>query len=207
MFGRLGVAVPHGPSERDLARLAALVAETRAERLCILGDFMHDAPHPEERWLGALSDFLDAHASLAVEVVAGNHDRHGGRALVDARVRWHEGSVRDGPFVLRHEPMDDEGGYVLAGHLHPACRVGGGRGGDSMRAPAFWFRPGHAVLPAFGTFTGGMNVRPTRGERVFLVGPDCVVPVYGKGAIETRGEKARGGRTSARGRTGHAGAG
>ena len=186
VFGRLGVGVPHGPSEHDLARLAALVAETGAERLCILGDFMHDAPRPEERWLGALSRFLDAHAALAVEVVAGNHDQRGGRALVDSRVRWHEGIVRDGPFVLRHVPEDDEEGYVLAGHLHPAGRVGGGRSGDSVRAPAFWFRAAHAVLPAFGAFTGGVNVRPGRGERLFLAGPDCVVSVFGKGAIERR---------------------
>ena len=179
VFGRFGVAIPHGPSEGDLGRLAALIAATGVERLCILGDFMHAAPSPGERWLGALSAFLDAHAALAVEVVAGNHDRIGGRALVDARVRWIEGSVHEGPFVLQHEPGEDARGYVLAGHVHPACRIGGGRRGESLRAPAFWFRRRGAVLPAFGAFTGGETIRPTRGERVFLAGPDCVVPVFG----------------------------
>ena len=194
VFARLGVAIPHGPSDDDLARLAALVAATGAERLCVLGDFMHAAPHPSERWLASLGAFLDAHAALAVEVVAGNHDAPGGRGLVDARVRWIEDSAHEGPFVLRHEPGEDARGYVLAGHLHPVCRVGGGRRGDSLRAPAFWFRTRGAVLPAFGAFTGGLSVRPERGERLYLAGPDCVVPVHGGtgGGPSRRSGAARG---------------
>jgi len=180
VFGRLGVPIPHGPSEGDLDRLAGLVSSTGAERLCILGDFMHDAPLAGERWLGALTAFLDDHATLAVEVVAGNHDRVAGRPLVDPRIRWIEGSVVDGPFVLRHEPGEDPRGYVLAGHVHPAFRIGGGRRGESLRAPAYWFREHCAVLPAFGAFTGGETIRAAPGERVFVVGPDCVVPVFGE---------------------------
>ena len=176
-FGRRGVAIPRGPSEGDLERLAALVAATGAERLCVLGDFMHAVPRADEPWLAALAAFLDGHASLAVEVVAGNHDRAAGRPLVDGRVRWIDGSVREGPFVLRHEPGEDARGYVLAGHVHPACRIGGGRRGESLRAPVFWFRERGAVLPAFGAFTGGETVRPARGERVYLAAHGCVVPL------------------------------
>lgn len=184
VFGRFGVPIPHGPSEGDLARLAALVRATGVERLCVLGDFMHDAPRAGERWLDALVAFLDAHAALAVEVIAGNHDRDvdrrvDGRPLVDPRVRWFAGDVVDGPFVLRHEPTEDPRGYVLAGHVHPACRLGGGRRGETLRAPAFWFRRRSAILPAFGAFTGGETIRPARGERVFVAGPDCVVDVFG----------------------------
>ena len=177
-FGRQGIAIPRGSSEGDLGRLAALVAATGAERLCVLGDFMHAAPRADESWLAALAAFLDGHASLAVEVVVGNHDRVAGRPLVDGRVRWIEGSVHEGPFVLRHEPGEDARGYVLAGHLHPACRVGGRRGRDSLRAPAFWFRRRHAVLPAFGSFTGGETIRAERGDRLFLAAPDGVVPLF-----------------------------
>jgi len=195
VFGRMGVPIPHGPSVGNLATLARLVGDTGAERLCVLGDFMHAAPTPGERWLAALSAFLDAHATLEVEVVAGNHDRASGRSLIDSRVRWIDGSVHEAPFVLRHEPGDDPRGYVLAGHLHPVYRLGGsGRRGASLRAPAFWFRRRGAVLPAFGAFTGGEAIRPVRGERVFLAGPDCVVPVHGDegdGADESGRDEGR----------------
>ena len=175
-FGRRGIAIPAGPSEAGLARLARLIAATGVERLAVLGDLMHDAPDGPESWLGALSGVLDTHRSLAVEVCAGNHDRPEAHAALDARLTWLAEPVVDGPFVLRHHPRDDPRGHVLAGHLHPVHRVGRARGAG-LRLPAFWLRPGHAVLPAFGEFTGGLAVRPERGDRLWVAGPERVVRV------------------------------
>jgi len=176
VFGRQGIAVPGGSSEATLTRLDALLRTTRAERLIVLGDLMHAAPHATESWLVSLSTLLDAHRSLAVHVCAGNHDRVAGRAALDARLHWHADPLVDGPFVLQHHPGDDARGYVLCGHVHPAFRLGG-RGRDSMRLPAFWFRPGHAVLPAFGSFTGGHTIGSARGDRIWVSGPQRVVAV------------------------------
>lgn len=174
VFGRRGIPIPGGLSEAGLARLATLVARTGAERLVVLGDLMHDAPEPGESWPAALAGFLDDHAALAVEICAGNHDRPHAHALLDARLTWLAEPAVDGPFVLRHHPQDDPRGHVLAGHLHPAWRLPG-RGGP--RLPAFWGRPGQFVLPAFGEFTGAMAIRPGPDDRVWVVGPDRVVPV------------------------------
>ena len=38
-----GIALPRGGTQADLARLAALLARTRARRLVVLGDFLHAA--------------------------------------------------------------------------------------------------------------------------------------------------------------------
>lgn len=179
VFARAGIPIPRGPSETGLARLAALVAATASERLVVLGDLMHAVPASGEPWLAALAGFLDHHAELAVEVVAGNHDRAAGRERLDRRLVWHEAALVEAPFVLRHEPEEDARGYTLGGHLHPVCRLGGGRRGERLRLPAFWFRRRAAVLPAFGDFTGGLRVRPGRGERLFAAGPGCVVDVSG----------------------------
>lgn len=177
-FGRMGVAIPEGPSTLSLSRLGAMLAASGAERLCVLGDFMHAAPRPDERWLYALSDFLDRHTALSFDVVAGNHDKRVGRQLVDARIHWIEDSCLEPPFVLRHVPGTDSRGYVLSGHLHPVFRLrAGGRKRQSVRAPAFWFREDHAVLPAFGEFTGGHVITPETGDQVFLAGPDSVIRV------------------------------
>jgi hypothetical protein len=46
-----------------------------------------------------------------------------------------------------------------------------------MRAACFWFGQQVAVLPSFGSFTGAHRVRPSEGDRVFAVGPDCVAEV------------------------------
>jgi len=178
VFGRHGIAIPHGPSSQSLERLGTMLAATGAERLCVLGDFMHAAPKPDERWLFALSQFLDRHTALSVDVVAGNHDKRAGRLLVDARIRWIDDASPEPPFVLRHVPGSDTRGYVLSGHLHPVFRLqAGGRKRRSVRAPAFWFREDHAVLPSFGEFTGGHIITPEAGDQVFLAGPDSVIAV------------------------------
>jgi metallophosphoesterase superfamily enzyme len=65
---------------------------------------------------------------------------------------------------------------VLAGHVHPAVRVGG-RGRDRLRLPCFWFGPRVGVLPAFGAFTGTHTITPAPGDRVFAVADDRVLAV------------------------------
>ena len=84
--------------------------------------------------------------------IAGNHDPAppadlGGQAI---------DTVDLGPLIARHEPLATGAPGEIAGHLHPkaAVRVRGRRlsrrcfVGDGLRA----------VLPAFGAFTGGLDV-------------------------------------------------
>jgi metallophosphoesterase superfamily enzyme len=62
-----------------------------------------------------------------------------------------------GSLRLIHEPQPGEQPGEIAGHLHPAARVSAhGRG---VRRPCFVTDGRRAVLPAFGAFTGGLDVR------------------------------------------------
>lgn len=178
-FGRAGLAVPAGATDSDLARLDRLVRRFGAGELLVLGDFTHAPPGDEDRWLDRVGDWLDT-LPAEVSIVAGNHDRPATRHRLDRRIRWHAECRVEPPFVLQHEPEPDPRGYGLGGHLHPAVRIRGA--GDRLRLPVFLFREEHAVLPAFGSFTGGQNVRPARGDRLYAVTPDAViaVPVAGR---------------------------
>lgn len=176
VFGRTGIAIPGGISESTLTQLFNLVDASGAERLVVLGDFLHAVPKRCESWLRTLSSHLDERASLAMSIVAGNHDKPAGQKLIDSRIPWTAESAVESPFVLRHEPGSDDRGYVLAGHLHPTWRIGRSRRG-SVRAPVFWFGKQGAVLPAFGEFTGGQMIKPEPGDRLFMTGPDCVLSV------------------------------
>jgi DNA ligase-associated metallophosphoesterase len=165
-FRRAGIALPAGAAATDLSRLDALARSQDLARLVVLGDFFHAAPRAEDAFFADFAAFRAAHAALAIDVIAGNHDRHGGsRELRDA-VRWHAEALELAPFSLRHEPVAVPGRYVLAGHLHPV-HVLAGPGGDRARLPVFWLRPDHAVLPAFGSLTGGWRVAPEPGDRLY----------------------------------------
>ncbi|MCZ8129673.1 MAG: ligase-associated DNA damage response endonuclease PdeM [Steroidobacteraceae bacterium] len=164
-FRRSGLAWPAGAAAADLERLAALLREYALERLVVLGDFFHAAPDPADDFFAAFRAFRAAHPRLAIEVVAGNHDRHGGLGWLAEAVTWHADGLALGAFELRHEPGRGLLGYVLAGHLHPVAVLAAG--GDRARLPVFWVRADHAVLPSFGSLTGGHPVRPARGDRLY----------------------------------------
>jgi len=180
-FSRAGHAIPSGPSDADIQLLGKLVDASGAVHLHILGDLIHTTPDHREPWLHSLSRFLDHRPDLSVNVVAGNHDKHDAWALIDSRINWHPKTLLHGPFVLQHEPGNDNRGHVLCGHIHPCYRLQTGRN-DSIRAPVFWLGKNHSVLPSFGQFTGGHNVHPESDDLLFMVGPDCVVPLPAKNA-------------------------
>jgi DNA ligase-associated metallophosphoesterase len=160
----------------DLERLATLIDTTGAERLVVLGDFFHADPDPAEPFLDAFREWRRVRSGLAVSCVIGNHDRHGGYRCLGDCLEWLPDPTPAGPFALRHDPEPVDHGYVLAGHLHPVVRLLG-PGGDRLRLPVFWFGARTAVLPAFGSFTGGARVSPVPGDRVFAVGPGGIVDV------------------------------
>src|SRR5690606_5753189 len=150
-FRAAGIAVPTGGTAHDLARLAALLAQTGARSLWILGDFLHARRNAAVD--AAWREFGNAHRSVAMAVVPGNHDR-----AFDAEAagveRLPEGTV-DGPFEFRHLPPAHDGPlHVLCGHLHPVLRLPAAAG----RHPLFWLRPACTVRPAFSAFTGGHRI-------------------------------------------------
>ncbi len=177
VFGRAGSPVPAGPSNADIDRLSRLINASGAERLLVLGDLIHSMPSLSESWLGSFSAFLDRHAALTVEVVAGNHDKPAGQDRLDSRITWYANPLVETPFVFQHEPGSDHRGHVLCGHVHPCYRIVASRK-ESVRAPVFWFGSDYSVLPAFGQFTGGYTVKPKKRDRLFIVGPECVLPVF-----------------------------
>lgn len=176
VFARSGIPIPVGISETNLITLMRLVDQSAAERLIVLGDFMHAVPFRSERWLTVLSNELDQRRSLEMWVVAGNHDRTTGQTRVDSRIKWLNEAIVEAPFVYQHEPASDPRGYVLSGHIHPAFRLSQSKR-NSICAPVFHFKKDYAVLPAFGTFTGGHVVKPKQGDGLYMTGPDCIIPV------------------------------
>jgi hypothetical protein len=45
---------------------------------------------------------------------------------------------------------------------------------ERTRVPVCWVREQYAVLPSFGSFTGGATIEPTATDRVFAFAADRV---------------------------------
>lgn len=175
-FRFAGIPVPETSHDDDLERLSYLLMMTDAQRLVILGDFLHAKTGRNEELFATLASWRARHAKTEIVLVEGNHDRHAGALPEDLRIPCVSGPWRLGPFHCRHEPQEDSDAPVLAGHLHPSFRLSE-RMGTSLRAPCFHFSTRVGVLPAFGSFTGTHGIRPSQNDRVFLVGPASVIEV------------------------------
>lgn len=174
-FRRGGLPLPSGGTAADLERLDRMLSDLQPTTLLVLGDLLHGAVHPDAAWLQAWRAWRRRHAALAIRVVRGNHDRAVDAArlgIEDVGESW-----QHGPFAFVHDvddPMAEPAGrHALGGHLHPVARLRDL--GLSARLPAFWLGAQRSVLPAFTAFSGGVEVVPAPGDRLWLCAEGTLV--------------------------------
>ncbi len=174
-----GTLLPPYDSRATLLRLAAVIERLAPARVIALGDSFHDAGGPERLDPDDLALLRALQRGRDWTWITGNHDPElpallGGRVCPEERL--------DG-IVFRHDPRPYPGSREIAGHLHPAARLA--RRGAAVRRKCFIANGTRLVLPAFGAYTGGLNVlsdafAPLFGRAPFLVwmlGRQGVFPV------------------------------
>ncbi|MDB5569178.1 MAG: phosphoesterase [Hyphomicrobiales bacterium] len=147
------VLLPPYDSAATLARLAAAVLRWAPRAVLALGDSFHDV-RAGERMAPADRDTLAALQNGRDWIwVSGNHD--------PALPHFAGGQVCEtyalGPLTLRHEPSLEGRDGEIAGHLHPVARVVSQSG--SLRRRCFVSDGARCVMPAFGAYAGGLNIR------------------------------------------------
>jgi DNA ligase-associated metallophosphoesterase len=168
-FAARGVLMPPYDTASTLQRLAGLMARYAVHIVVALGDNFHDGGGPAR-----LGDADRAHL-LALQQgrdwvwIAGNHDPDPGEGIGGAFAR----SLALGPLSFRHEPAAAPGRGAaaggshgeIAGHLHPAARVH--QRGRTLTRKCFATDGARLVMPAFGAYTGGLNIRDIAFLKVF----------------------------------------
>jgi DNA ligase-associated metallophosphoesterase len=168
IFRRSGIPIPEGSTLTDLARIASLIVEFDLQRIVLLGDFLHGPSSGASTHAKMFREWRTMRDSLEFIVVAGNHDRRAaGRELVDA-VDWQTEGYELGPFACCHHPCEVESRFVLSGHLHPVVFLHGSHR-ERLRMPVLWLQSHCAVLPSFGSFTGGALIEPSQGDRLYAM--------------------------------------
>jgi DNA ligase-associated metallophosphoesterase len=184
-FAARGVMLPPYDTRATLARLADAMVRLQPQTVIALGDSFHDQT-AEARMHGEDEAFLKELVACVERWVwiAGNHDpapspRYGGELA---------GEITLEGLVLRHEPREGASPGEVAGHLHPCAKVR--RSGRSVRRRAFASDGTRLILPAFGAYTGGLNVRDAayaacfaRTPDVWMLGRDRVYRVAGQSVL------------------------
>lgn len=149
---RFGQMLPPYDTRETLDRLDREIALLSPERLIFLGDSFHDGDG--ETRLAADDHRRLEGLALGRELVwaVGNHDADGPKALPGDIID----EAKIAGLTLRHEPLPGVQLGEVAGHLHPAAKVSSGRA--TTRRRCFVTDGQRLVLPAFGAFTGGLNI-------------------------------------------------
>jgi uncharacterized protein len=152
-LARRGLHVPPYDTEKTLTMLEQVLANTSATRLVLLGDSFHDGKahdHVSDRDRSRLQAIT---ARVDTIWISGNHDPHAhdgfGGACVDHMVM--------GQITLRHIPKRlRKGEMEIAGHLHPGAALV--QRGHNIRTKCFVADERRIILPAFGSYTGALNI-------------------------------------------------
>jgi DNA ligase-associated metallophosphoesterase len=154
---RGGASLPPYDTRDTLNRLAADLARTHARTVICLGDSFDDLiaaehlPEEEHRWIIRLQ------AGRRWVWIEGNHDpgpvEFGGTHLAELPLA---------PLTFRHIAERGASGEI-SGHYHPKATVA--LRGRSITRAAFLIDANRVILPAYGTYTGGLNARaPVLGD-------------------------------------------
>ena len=150
-FARRGMMLPPYDTRETLIALTDAVLRFNPKTVVALGDSFHDIGGPDRLGEGDRAALREMQSGRQWIWVTGNHDRTlpqdiGGDVVAEMAL---------GPLALRHEPLSSAR-TEIAGHLHPVGKVV--MRGRGVRRRCFVTDGSRCVMPALGTYAGGLNV-------------------------------------------------
>lgn len=170
-FRKYGSGLPEAAGLDNFNRLNLLILEYKPQKVFFLGDLFHSSMNAD--WL-RFEKFISAFSKISFELIIGNHDILGKKHFSSVLKKVHQGPLVLGPFILSHEPLNQDDIFNLCGHIHPAVKLSG-IGRQTIALPCFAFTSNTGILPAFGTFTGSHHIDARDYQDLFLIADKRVV--------------------------------
>lgn len=148
-FARRGFFIPPYDTHATLDRLLRVCEAEQVERMLMLGDCFHDPQGYGRLDARARADFQSLLRYQPIWI-RGNHDRN----FVPPGFDAHTDYVCDG-ITFRHIAQPGAM-YEISGHFHPKVKVV--HKGAEISRPCFVTDGTRLIMPAFGSYTGGLFV-------------------------------------------------
>jgi uncharacterized protein len=161
---RSGQFLPPYDTRETLACLHEVVVRLDPACVVALGDSFHDARGPERMEPGDRAMVAALQEGRDWVWIAGNHDH----AVSEGVGGRYAETLTLGGLTLRHEPTVGAPDGEIAGHLHPCGKVA--MRGRAVRRRCFVTDGRRLIMPAFGAYAGGLNVRNPAFEPLFPAG-------------------------------------
>ncbi len=167
-YAARGVPLPPYDTAETLLTLAAVVRRYQPRTVVALGDSFHDRRGPSRMSPEDARNLAALQARRDWIWIAGNHDpRFEGAVAGQFLPELTDGAIR---FV--HEPTAGIVDGEIAGHLHPSAVIA--VRGNRLRRKVFVSCETRLVMPAFGSFTGGLDIDDPAIRALFPVRPSVV---------------------------------
>lgn len=158
-FARRGILLPPYDTAATLARLTQLIVRYNPSAVIALGDSFHDGGGPDRMVDGDRASLRALQVGRDWIWITGNHDPEPAQNIGGT----FGAALSIGALTFRHIPQGTPG--EVAGHLHPCARVS--HRGRTVSRRCFAADAMRLVMPAFGAYTGGLNVRHAAFADVF----------------------------------------
>ncbi|MEN2494402.1 MAG: hypothetical protein TECD_00300 [Hyphomicrobiaceae bacterium hypho_1] len=163
-----GMFLPPYDTRDTLLRLANVIKSYKAKTIVSLGDSFHDKlafNRIRREDLEFLHLIQDGRRWIWIN---GNHDpeipsKVGGECFDELQING---------LILRHKPSSKKSIYEIAGHMHPSAKIS--LYGKNIRRPCFIFNRKRLIMPAFGSYTGGLNILDSAFVPLFRDDKFCV---------------------------------
>lgn len=183
-LARQGWLVPPHDSADTLQRLEAVANDTGASTILALGDSFHDPDGPRRLEARARACLDRLFARLEIIWVTGNHDGESGASIGGKTAP----EIEIEAIRFRHEALPGEMAPEVSGHFHPRLSLPVAPGRRLARR-CFALAGHRLVLPAYGSYAGGLDVHSPDLVAALGARPIAILPTS-RGLLRVPPERA-----------------
>lgn len=175
-FARGQSFLPPYDTKATLEKLTKVIETFQPESLLFLGDTFHDKTSLDRMNEDDRKTFSDVLNGFKIFWIEGNHDE----THVPENIQGTDTLTIEN-LVFTHIAAPEEPKPEVSGHYHPAVKFT--HKGQKVRRPCFFVTGTKLIMPAFGAFTGGLDITDpaydflNRPGRVYALGTGRVYEV------------------------------
>ena len=158
-FGKTGQFIPPYDSEETFTKLLNILKNYNIIKVLLLGDTFHDKnalSRMSERALILYETFVKKYEVI---FVLGNHENN----IVSSNINFINEYVLDGIHFVHQASKKHV--YQISGHYHPVATIR--KGSNKITGKCFIHQKYDLILPSFGVYTGGLNIKSSVFKKIF----------------------------------------
>ena len=143
--------LPPYDTKATLEKLIKAIEEFQPKSLLFLGDTFHDTSSLDRMHKDDKEVFSDIISTYKIFWIEGNHDEFHRPANIDGTEMM---AIQN--LIFSHIADPEQPRPEISGHYHPAIKFT--HKGQKVRRPCFVATDKKLIMPAFGAFTGGLDI-------------------------------------------------